>query len=147
MHFTRVRDIHWHSQHHFCSQSSKATMLQNSTYQMEPLAGEVRAIWRDSATVRSAEQGHSGWHHMANEVTDSKQPLLLRAPLPQYVRHSGQVHHSSPLSTCNSHVYQCLHIRIPYSEMVRRLLHSPMHRRTASTSERDRLPIANSRRK
>ena len=62
---------------------------------------------RDSATVRSAGQGHSEWQHMASEDTESA--TATREPLPQYVHHSGQVHHSSLLSTCNSHVYQSIH--------------------------------------
>ena len=70
--------------------------------------GEAHMESSDPATDRSAGQGHSGWQHMASEDTEAATATRSR-PLPQYVNHSGQVHHSSLLSTCNSHVYQSIH--------------------------------------
>ena len=61
----------------------------------------------DPATDRSAGQGHSGGHHMASEDTEAA--TATKSTSATVRTHSGQVHHSSLLSTCNSHVYQSIH--------------------------------------
>ena len=77
----------------------------------------------DPATDRSAEQGHSGGHHMASEDTEA--PLLLGADH-CHSTYITVVKSTTPVYSVHAtHMCTKVYIRIPYSEVVRRLLHSP----------------------
>ena len=52
--------------------------------------GEAHMESSDPATERSAEQGHSGGHHMASEDTEAATATRSK-PLPKCVNPSGQV--------------------------------------------------------